>query len=250
MVKYGSTVVLIDVGIPGKYVMAGLERNGLDLPDVDGILVTHEHTDHVQSIRMISRRAENAVVHASRGTLLAVQDRLPEDRTHEVHINEDFYIGEILVVPFDLSHDATEPMGYSLLAGDRQVTVVTDTGYLTEEIMHHIRTADLLVLEANHEVNILKMGPYPWPLKQRILGEEGHLSNEAAARAIIEMLAHRREDRPVPKILLAHLSRENNTPQQAYITVQNLLFEEGFYVNRDLELSVLPRDDVSPLIEV
>jgi phosphoribosyl 1,2-cyclic phosphodiesterase len=116
--------------------------------------------------------------------------------------------------------------------------------------MHHIRTADLLVLEANHEVNILKMGPYPWPLKQRILGEEGHLSNEVAARAIIEMLAHRREDRPVPKILLAHLSRENNTPQQAYITVQNLLFEEGFYVNRDLELSVLPRDDVSPLIEV
>jgi phosphoribosyl 1,2-cyclic phosphodiesterase len=199
---------------------------------------------------MIGRRAENAEVHGSKGTLLSVQDKLPVGRIHEVHIDEDFYIGDILVIPFDLSHDATEPMGYSLLAGGQQVTIVTDTGCLTDEIMHHIRTSDLLVLEANHEVNILRMGPYPWPLKQRILGDEGHLSNETAAKAVCEMLAHRREGRQVPKILLAHLSKENNTPQQAYITVQNILFEEGYYVNRDLELSVLPRDDVSPLIEV
>ena len=250
MIRSEKTTVLMDVGIAGKYVLAGLERNGLEIEDVDGILLTHEHTDHVQSLRMIGRKAENAEVHASRGTLLSVKDKLPAGRVHEVRIDEDFYIGDILVIPFDLSHDATEPMGYSLLAGDRQVTVVTDTGYLTDEIMHHIRTADLLVLEANHEVNILKMGPYPWPLKQRILGEEGHLSNETAAGAVCEMLRNRREGRPVPKILLAHLSRENNTPQQAYITVQNILFEKGVYVNRDLELSVLPRDEESPLIEV
>jgi phosphoribosyl 1,2-cyclic phosphodiesterase len=245
MVKYGSTVVLIDVGIPGKYVMAGLERNGLDLPDVDGILVTHEHTDHVQSIRMISRRAENAVVHASRGTLLAVQDRLPEDRTHEVHIDEDFYIGEILVVPFDLSHDATEPMGYSLLAGGQQVTIVTDTGCLTDEIMHHIRTSDLLVLEANHDEEMLAQGPYPAYLKGRIRSGRGHLSNRQCADALTTYASP-----GLRHVWLCHLSEENNHPVLARKTVEAVLRSYGLVAGSDFQLTVLNRQTPTGVFEL
>ena len=253
LVKTENTNLLVDVGITGKRIIAGLDRQGLCCDDLDGILLTHEHTDHVQSIRMIARKAKGACVVGSEGTLNRVRERVPEDRSITIcGETEALKIGDIQVVPFSLSHDAAEPVGYSFRSGGKQVTIVTDTGCVTEEIFGQIRRADLLVLEANHEVNILKMGPYPYPLKRRILGDEGHLSNDAAGYVLCRMLEERkgRDEEAVPKVLLGHLSRENNTPQQAFLTVRNILFENGFYVNRDLELGVIRRDEESPLFEV
>ena len=251
LVESENTTLLVDVGITGKRILAGLQENGHDPTEVDGILLTHEHIDHVRSIRMLGRKACHAEVFGSSGTLNGIEpDRLPQDRTHALTFPlEDFRIGDIQVKPFALSHDASQPTGYSFCHEENQVTIVTDTGYVTEEIFRHICQADLLVLEANHEVNILRMGPYPYPLKQRILGEEGHLSNETAGDTIARMLDVREKNDP-PTVLLGHLSRENNTPQQAYLTVRNILFENDYYVDRDVALDVILRDEVSRRYEV
>ncbi|MCI7327372.1 MBL fold metallo-hydrolase [Hornefia butyriciproducens] len=249
LVESENTVILIDVGITGKRILAGLEENGLKAEDVDAILLTHEHIDHVRSIRMIGRKAGHAEVYASGGTFAGIEEKLlPRGRWSPVP-DEEFAIGDIAVRAFSLSHDAIEPTGYTLRSGGRQVTVVTDTGVITEEIFEQMKTADLLVLEANHEVNILRMGSYPYPLQQRILGDEGHLSNETAGRILCSLLDQMHGEK-VPRVLLAHLSHENNTPQQAYLTVKNILFERDYFVDRDVKLAVIRRDETSPLLEV
>lgn len=249
LVRSDSTILLVDVGIAGKKILAGLEENGIDIEDIDGILLTHEHIDHVRSIRMIGRQAVNAMVYGSEGTFACIEDKLPKDRTHSLSDEEYFVVGDIKVTPFHLSHDAIEPMGYTFENEGRQLTIVTDTGYVTDEILEQIDAADMLVLEANHEVNILRVGPYPFELQQRILGDEGHLSNETAGHTICQMLDSIDGSR-VPKVVLAHLSQENNTPEQAFLTIKNILFEEDYYIDKDLELSVVKRDEPSPMIEI
>lgn len=249
MVKSDHTTLLVDVGITGKRVFAGLEERGVEPEEIDGILITHEHIDHVRSLRMVSKKAANAGVYASRGTLNEIADKVPADRVYGVPGEKPFYIGDIEVNPFHLSHDAAEPTGYSFAHGGKQLTIVTDTGFVSEEIFQQVESADLLILEANHEVNILKMGAYPYPLKRRILGDEGHLSNEAAGYCLCQMLRKREHDR-IPHVVLAHLSKENNTPGQAYLTIRNILFEEDFYIDKDLKLDIANRDEVSPFVEV
>ena len=252
MVKSDHTTLLIDVGIAGKHVLSGLSQKGLSPEEVDGILLTHEHVDHVKSLRMISKKAINAGVYASKGTLSCVCDKVSDECIRPVEAQTPYEIGDIQVKPFRLSHDAEEPMSYSFCKGDKQITIVTDTGYVTEEVFDQVKEADLLVLEANHEVNILKMGSYPYNLKRRILGDEGHLSNEAAGKCLCEMLNYRKEQEKhqAPKVILAHLSKENNTPGQAYLTIRNILFEEDYYIDKDLELDIALREEVGKSVEV
>ena len=250
LIKSDHTALLVDVGITGRDILQGLEDHQVPMDSLDAILLTHEHTDHVRSIRMLGRKASGAVICGSSGTLSCVEDRLPPERTIIISQDDSFQIGEITVNTFPLSHDAVEPTGYSFNYDGKTIAIVTDTGIITEEIYEKIADADLLVLEANHEVNILLLGPYPYPLKQRILGEAGHLSNETAGKVICRMLKERSEEREMLKVLLAHLSKENNTPQHAYLAIKNQLFEEDLYVGRDLSLDVLLRDEMSPLIEV
>lgn len=249
VVKSDDTTLLVDVGITGKRVFAGMEERDIAPEEVDGILLTHEHIDHVRSLKMVSKKAAHAGVYASEGTLRQIADKVPQEKMHCIPKEKSFYIGDIQVNPFSLSHDAAEPTGYSFAHQGKQVTIVTDTGYVSEEIFQQVESADLLILEANHEVNILKMGAYPYPLKRRILGDEGHLSNEAAGRCLCQMLRNRDTDK-IPQVVLAHLSKENNTPGQAYLTIRNILFEEDFYIDKDLKLDIACRDEVSPFMEV
>lgn len=252
MVRSENTTLLVDVGIAGKHVLAGLEAKEVTPEDIHGILLTHEHVDHVKSLRMISKKAVNAGVYASKGTLSQVCDKVSDECIRPVQPQTAFEIGDIKVKPFRLSHDAAEPVGYSFCKGDKQITIVTDTGYISEEVFDQIKDADLLVLEANHEVNILKMGAYPYSLKRRILGDEGHLSNEAAGKCLCDMLKYRglQKKADVPKVVLAHLSKENNTPGQAYLTIRNILFEEDYYIDRDLELNIALREEVGKNVEI
>lgn len=252
LVRSEDTILLVDVGITGKRVLSGLEEKEIKPEQVNGILITHEHVDHVRSLRMIAKKAENAVVYSSAGTLAEVDDKLPADRSYPIETGKPFSIGDICVKPFRLSHDAIEPVGYSFAQGGKQITVITDTGCLSEEILSHAVEADLLVLEANHEVNILKMGTYPYSLKRRILGDEGHLSNETAGKCLCKVLQRRKKSgkETAPEVLLAHLSKENNTPGQAYLTIRNILFEEDFFIDKDLKLNIAGRDEVSQYIEV
>ncbi|MCI5687571.1 MBL fold metallo-hydrolase [Anaerovoracaceae bacterium 42-11] len=252
MARSESTTILIDVGITGKRILEGLATHDMAAEDVDGILVTHEHTDHVKSLKMLSKKATSAKVYGSAGTLSAVMEKIEGDKARAIGASERLQIGDITVLPFGISHDAAEPLGYSLIHQGRQVTIVTDTGYISEEIFAQIVKADLLVLEANHEVNILKMGAYPYYLKRRILGDEGHLSNEAAGECLCKMLRERQEKgcMEMPQVVLAHLSRENNTPEQAYLTIRNILFEKDFYIDKDLMLDIAKRDQIGKEMEI
>ncbi len=250
LVESEKTKLLIDVGITGKKIIEGLSQRNLTTDDLNGILITHEHTDHVKSIRMISKKASNAKVFTSKGTALEISDKIEESKLECINSEQLFKIGDIDVKPFGLSHDAAEPMGFSLMHNNKKMSIVTDTGYISDELFEQIYDSDFLVLEANHEINILKMGSYPYSLKQRILGNEGHLSNEAAGKCICRMLHQRENGCRMPKIVLAHLSSENNTPAQAYLTIRNILFEEDLYIGRDLEMDIIKKDQISSLMEV
>lgn len=249
LVKSKEAALLIDVGISGRKIAEGLCEKGLSPEEISAILLTHEHIDHVKSLRMLAGRT-GGQVYASGGTLEAVADKIKADQRLRASCGESFTVGDMEIKPFNLSHDAAEPFGYSVLCGGRKLTVVTDTGCISEEIFAELADADLLVLEANHEVNILKMGAYPYALKRRILGDTGHLSNEAAGECLCRMLRERGREQGAPKVALAHLSKDNNTPGQAYLTIRNILNEEDFYFDKDLVLTVLERDKASDFIEV
>lgn len=251
IISDGKTRLLLDVGLSGKKIREGLAARSLGPQDVQGILVTHEHEDHVKSIRMISRICEDARVFASRGTVNSCEkfQYVPKDRLKYVSSQEVFNIGTIQVRAFALSHDAAEPVSYSFRSGGRQLTVVTDTGIVTDEIFQEISTADVLVLEANHEVELLQMGPYPYSVKRRILSDHGHLSNVAAGNTLSRMLDIRGGG-DAPKIMLAHLSFHNNTPLQARLTVEGVLMENSFAEDRDYVMGIAGKDQLSGLVGV
>ena len=160
-----------------------------------------------------------------------------------------FTVKDIKITAFGLSHDAAEPVGYSFEKNGRKIAIVTDTGYVTEDIFRAIRGAEALVIEANHEKNLLLYGRYPYPLKRRILSDQGHLSNEDCGAALCRFLREINREK-VPRVVLAHLSSENNTPAQALLTVRNVLEENDFYAGRDFILSVAPKAEIGEIIVV
>lgn len=261
LITDGKTNLLLDVGLSGKKIRGALAENGIPEDAVSGILVTHEHVDHVKSIRMMSRTCGNAEVLASRGTAHSCENfqYVPPERLTYFAAQDQKQIGDIQIRGFALSHDASEPIGFSFRKDNTQITVVTDTGVITDEIYEEIRTTDVLVVEANHEVNMLEMGPYPYSLKRRILSDEGHLSNEACGNVLAKMLEdrmsldtsrHPREEGKLvlPKILLAHLSTTNNTPYNAALTVQDVLDQQDYHKNVNFRMGVAAKEEQSEWI--
>ena len=248
LIKNDNTNLLLDAGISCRAIRNGLESLGISLKDIDGILITHDHIDHIKGIKTLLKYTD-CPLYASHGTLEALVKKispLPYERLTEVSVGKEYFLKDILVTPFNLSHDTDEPITFTFVNEGAKAAVVTDTGYISDEIFKNIKDADILALESNHERNILLYGSYPYSLKLRILSDLGHLSNEACAHALKAILREGKR----PKVFLAHLSKENNTPEQALITVKNALEEEGFIVGRDLELKVLSRDERSGFITV
>lgn len=255
LVKSDKTNILVDAGIAGKKIFEGANLCGVNPESIHGILVTHEHTDHIKSLRMISKKAKGGRIYTSEGTAHAICEKQPT-LEEKLTIEEGcFVVGDVEVTQFSLSHDAEDPVGFSISAEGRRVTIITDTGTFTREMIETAAESDLLVLEANHEVNILHCGPYPYELKRRILSDVGHLSNEAAAEFIFEMYERRKtlgdcQPRQEPRIMLAHLSRENNSPMQAILTIKNRLYEEDLLMGRDYQMDVALPDSFGKLLEV
>ena len=252
LIKSEKTNIVLDIGIGIKKLNEKLAAATLRLEEISGVLLTHEHIDHVRSLGALIRKASDVTVYATKGTIGAVVEKtsgLGCTRFVPVTGGEDFMVGDIRVIPFNVSHDTAEPVAYAFEKGGRKAAVVTDTGFVSDEIFENIKDADLLVLEANHERNILLYGRYPYAVKHRILSELGHLSNEAAAECLVRMLTELSGGK-IPRVLLAHLSKENNTPQQALITVSNMLEEAGFYIGKDLELEVVDREETGRLLVV
>lgn len=244
----GLTIIL-DVGLTAKKILAALEHFGIAPEEVDALLVTHEHADHVKSIRAVARKCCNAVVYASRGTAenSANFAHVPEERFVPVTAGDIIGLGPAEIGVFPLSHDACEPTGFTVSAGGEKLAVVTDTGVVTDEIRCAIYDADLLVFEANHDEDMLMFGEYPYPVKVRIKGEYGHLSNDCAGRELASILNERRQNgcgRPL-RIMLAHLSFHNNAPLFARQTVEDILSAEGFRKGADYTLEVAANEGLT-----
>ena len=261
-IKSETTSILVDVGISAAQIIKRLDALEVSAQEIAGVFLTHEHVDHVKSVSAFHKKAPAAWFIASQGTINGLDEKVRTAIENQLTIVapgccdgsrcRDLMIGDIEVHAFCLSHDAAEPTAYTFSKEGRKIAIVTDTGIVTEEIYEALKDADLLVLESNHEENILLYGSYPYSVKRRILSDEGHLSNEAAGKCLARMLKERRENGEirVPRVLLAHLSRENNTPQQAFLTVRNVLEEEDFYIGKDLKIDVLGPDPVPVLMEV
>ena len=250
VVRGGDTFVLVDAGISGRQIRERLSAIGLSPEQLSAVLVTHSHSDHVRGLAAILKHTQ-AAVYANAATVKECGTDLPEERVRLFATGEGFDIGELQIQSFAVSHDTADPAGFSLCRGEKQLSIVTDTGMVTPQVLEQLRGADLLVLESNHDENILRMGGYPWFLKQRILGEQGHLSNEAAALALAEALQEEREAGQKRKrtVLLAHLSRENNFPEMALATMINILEERDLF-SANLKIRVLPRTEMSPVYTI
>ena len=233
LVCHENTHILIDAGISCRRITQSLAALSLTLDDLDGILITHEHIDHVRALGTLQKK--HAVpLYASFGTAAALD--YPAPYLHAFAADETFTIKDLQIRSFRTSHDAKESVGYRIESSDGSLAVLTDTGFITDDAHDAALGADMLLLESNHDVVMLKNGGYPYYLKQRILGECGHLSNEAAAEFAVECVRAGTSD-----ILLAHLSDENNSPQLAEYTVGRALQSSGLSVR----LAAAPRDTIS-----
>ena len=235
----GETHVLIDAGISCRRICTALRGLGVEPADLAGVLITHEHTDHIAGVATLTKQLR-VPVYTSPGTGRQLCYRIAalEDLLRPVSPGTAFSLGGLDIETFPTLHDAAEPMGFAVSSGGRKAAVVTDLGYVTPEVLKGIRGADLLVCEANHDVEWLQSGPYPYYLKARILGDRGHLSNEAGAE-----LAWTAVEGGARTVVLAHLSHENNTPQRAHEVVRALLERRGAAVGRDVILEVAPRSE-------
>ena len=245
-----NTHLLVDTGISKKRIDEGLKELEIKGEELDGILITHEHSDHIQGLGVFSRKY-GVPVYATPGTIEGIKGysslgKLPEGILHPIHIDESFTLGDITVDPFRISHDANEPSGYRMNCGDKSVAVATDLGIYDEYTVSRLKNLDAVLLEANHDIHMLEVGSYPYPLKRRVMGDKGHLSNELSGRVLCDILHDN-----LKHIVLGHLSKENNYARLAYETVklEVTLGDTGFK-GEDLHMFVAGRDTVSEIVTV
>lgn len=235
LVQAGGTNVLLDAGIGVRTLAKRLSRYRLALKDLDAVLLTHEHGDHTRGVWTLSRRYGIPII-GNAATLTAVSSTLPLPATRVMSLGESLALKDLAIESFSTSHDAQDPVGYNIYHGSSKVSFLTDTGFVSADVLAKTSGADLLIVESNHDVQRVLTGSYPWMLKNRILGNLGHLSNEAAADFILESLKSCRRQ---PTIWLAHLSDENNSPRLARKYVQSRLSAAGV---RNVVLGVALRD--------
>lgn len=245
-----NTHILIDAGISRKRIAEGLAKLDIKLSDISALFVTHEHSDHVSGLGVLARK-EEIPIYCTNGTRKGIYhfERIGEFNKDLIHIvvsDNEYIIGDLTIHPFTISHDAKEPVAYTVQCGSKKVGVVTDLGYYDDYIVQNMQGCHSMVVEANHDINLLQVGGYPYYLKQRILGEKGHLSNERCGR-LVDVLLHK----DVSNIILGHLSKENNYDKLALETVKcEIDLSSSEYKSRDFDISVAPRTTSSCIVEI
>lgn len=231
LVNHGDTHILIDAGISMRQIVNGLGSFGLKPSDLDGIFITHEHSDHIKGLGNFLKYhgtpvfTTRTVANHLRWTISGADERLTE-----LHPGEEFDIGGLSVKPFRTPHDTPESVGY-VIRGDVTLGFCTDLGHVTEEVAESLEGADTVLLESNHDPDMLRYGSYPAYIKRRILSDSGHLSNEDCAKLAVRLV-----EGGTKTLILGHLSRKNNTPELARETVLGELEAGGFVIGRDYEL--------------
>lgn len=220
----GNDSLLVDVGMTNKQLEEGLWGIGVDADNVKNIFITHEHNDHIKGLKIFTKK-HKARVFMTEGTYAALTKTDALDNVEECSLitPEGVDVGCMHIKPFEISHDCIEPCGYTIeLTNGRKIAIATDLGIMTDTVMDALTGADLVMLESNHDVNMLQCGGYPYMLKRRILGVKGHLSNDACAEALVKLIKS-----GTTRFFLGHLSRENNIPQLAYRTSVSALEMAG-----------------------
>ncbi len=236
LVTDGKTNLLIDCGTSGKKLEAALKEADVMPECIDALLITHEHSDHIRGAGVMARKYK-LPVYATPLTHAAMDvGRMEDSQRCTVKAGSGFEIGTIGIMPFSIPHDAAEPVGYSFFGGNDKVSIATDIGCMNEEIMNGLFGSRSIILESNHDVHMLEIGPYPYPLKKRILSDTGHLSNENASKTALELVKH-----GTKHIMLGHLSIQNNLPEIAVMETFNRLTGAGVEIDRDVTLQVAER---------
>lgn len=244
------THLLVDAGISGKKTVEGLNQLGLTGNDIDGILITHEHSDHINGLGVMCRKF-GIPVYGTRGTIEAVKKvsnlgKIDDSLFHVINADEKFTLKDVIVNPMKISHDAAEPTAYRFQHGNKRMAIATDMGIYDDYTVECLKGMDVLLLEANHDINMLQVGPYPYYLKQRILGSRGHLSNELSGRLLSRLLHDN-----LKTVILGHLSRENNLAELAYETVRlEISMADNKYHPDDFLMFVANRSEISRAVEI
>lgn len=244
-----QTHLLVDAGISAKRIEAGLKELQLEGKDIQGLLITHEHSDHIKGVGVLARKF-GVPIYATEGTIAQMKEtsclgKVDESLYHVIRADEHFQIGDVEIEPFQISHDAAEPVAYRFKSGGKSAAVATDMGFYNDYIVEHLKGLDVLLLESNHDIQMLQVGPYPYILKQRILGSRGHLSNESAGQLLCKVLHDN-----MKKIYLGHLSKENNYAELAYETVKlEIQLDPVQYGPGDFDIQVASRDCCSGICE-
>lgn len=238
--------LLVDAGLSGRQLEQLLAEHRIGLNQLDAILISHEHIDHVKGVGVLARRYQ-LPVYANSGTWRAMPAQvgeIPEGQCRVFETGRWFRIGDLEIESFPTSHDAAEPVGFCFYHGEAKLGLATDLGYVSRKVMEKVRDSHILILEANHDVEMLRMSRYPWEVKRRILSDTGHLSNESAGDALLEIL---KMGSAIRQVFLAHLSQENNLQELAHLTVEHCLRREQIEVGKELTLAATFPDRPTPL---
>lgn len=238
-IETNNTRLLVDAGLSGRRIESLLKSIGVEPSSLDGILITHEHMDHIKGVGVLSRRYD-LPIYANKNTWLEMEKMIGEVDIKNIRVFETgkfLNINDIDIQPIKIFHDAVEPVGYVFYYRKVKLSMVTDTGWVNDDIKSAIKGSNLYLMESNHDINMLKEGSYPWYLKKRILSTRGHLSNDDAGRILGEVVSGNGE-----VVLLGHLSKENNTEYLAYETVKERILSQGIDINRDIILDLTHRD--------
>ena len=241
--------ILVDAGLSGKKIESLLDEIDRSPKDIDALLITHEHSDHIKGIGVLARKY-NIDLYANEETWseLDQKNMLGKIATEQKHIFEmgkTLTFGDVDIESFGVSHDAIAPQFYRFMKDDKSFVMLTDTGYVSERMAGIIENADAYLMESNHDIEILRMGAYPWKTKQRILSDRGHLSNEDGADAALNVLGNKTK-----KIFLGHLSLNNNMIDLAHLTMQGYLSQHDVDVTKDVKILDTSHDEASPLYEI
>lgn len=246
-IESDSHQYLIDAGLSGKQIERKLDLIGKRIEDISGIFVTHEHIDHVKGLGVLARKYEMPL-YMNEATFRAMPStvgEIPVDCLNLIVSEKDYHFGDLDILPFHISHDAAEPFGYVFAKGEKKFTYLTDTGYVSQRAKEIVQGSNAYIFESNHDIRLLQMGRYPWHVKQRILGDAGHLSNEDSAVALSEIVSEKTEH-----IYLAHLSKEHNMKELALSICDEILFSRRQALKGQIQLHMTDPDEPTQLLKI